>query len=241
MVRLPVSTPQVSTPEYISARALGITPLRLGSPQPDKQPSQPPIKKPIKKFSKACLAGLALTLGLVVTSCGTPQRAADEPSPAPVPEASAPPKQVETPSATDTAKEPVVGAQPDGQAVPDKEPDAAAEMVTVLVYTIDDQCNDFVEQSVQVPSDVAITDAVGKAMGAVDYNAFKVESYQVDINGGTATVDMALAPGSERQFASLSSCEQRALFGSVEETLLNNPDWNVTAVKFTNQGKEIVL
>jgi hypothetical protein len=239
MVWLPVSTPPVSTPEYISARALEIAHLKSGSSKPSEKPSEKSSKKPINKLSKICLTGLALSL--VLTGCGTPQKTAEESSPAPLPEASAPPKQVDTPPATDTDKAPATGAQPDGQAAPDKEPDAAAEMVTVSVYTIDDQCNDFVEQSVQVPSDVAITDAVGKAMGAVDYNAFKVESYQVDINGNTATVDMALAPGSERQFASLSSCEQRALFGSVEETLLNNPDWNVTAVKFTNQGQEIVL
>ncbi len=73
---------------------------------------------------------------------------------------------------------------------------------------------------------------------AVDYNAFKLESYQVNINGSTATVDMQLAPSSQRQFVSLSSCEQRALFGSVEKTLLNNADWNVSAVKFTSNGKK---
>ena len=78
-------------------------------------------------------------------------------------------------------------------------------------------------------------------MSAGDLNAFKLDGYQVNIDGNTAIVDMRLAPGSQRQFVSLSSCEQRMLFGSVEETLLNNADWDVDAVKFTNAGKELVL
>ena len=149
------------------------------------------------------------------------------------------PKQSEPP----VAEEPVkasVAAQPDGE-MTGKPPGTSSEMVNVAVYTIDDQCNDFVEKTVRLPSDKAMAEAVGQAMGAVDYNAFKLEGYQVSVNGTTAVVDMKLSPGSERKFVSLSSCEQRALFGSVEETLLNNPDWDIKAVKFTNRGQEIVL
>jgi hypothetical protein len=98
-----------------------------------------------------------------------------------------------------------------------------------------------VAQTLQVHSNNAIDEAVGQAIESVDYNAFKLEGYQVSVNGGTATVDMKLSPSSERKFVSLSSCEQRALFGSIEETLLNNPGWNVENVKFTDSGKEIIL
>lgn len=191
------------------------------------------------KLTNTCVTGLALTLSLIVTGCATaPDKASVEPSPSPTPEAVETPKQTAPPTETPDKDQPVE-AQPDGQADGTKQPDG--EMVTVSVYTIDGQCNDFVEQAVQVPNEGAITEAVGKAMGAVEYNAFKLESYQVNINGSTATVDMQLAPSSQRQFVSLSSCEQRALFGSVEKTLLNNADWNITAVKFTNNGKEILL
>ena len=186
---------------------------------------------------------LALTLGLIVSGCATaPEQVVVEPTPQPAPIAvpkEEPPAAVEVPE----KKAPPVTAQPDIQVEGDKQPAAPAEseMVTVSVYTIDDQCNEFVEQAVQVPSDKAISEAVGKAMGAVEYNAFKLEGYQVNISGNTAIVDMQLSPSSERQFVSLSSCEQRALFGSVEETLINNADWDVNAVKFTNSGKELVL
>lgn len=180
------------------------------------------------------MASLALTLTLVIAGCATaPETVVVEP------DAEATPDAVETPKqAADSADKQPVSAQPDGQSDLDKQP---SEMVTVSVYSIDAQCNGFVEESIEVPGDQAISEAVGKAMSSVDYNAFKLAGYQVDVNGRTATVDMQLAPGSERQFVSLSSCEQRALFGSVEETLLNNDDWGVEAVKFTQGGKEILL
>ncbi len=183
------------------------------------------------------MASLALTLSLVVTSCATaPEEVVVEPEPKATPEAVETPKQANPPA--DSPDKSPASAQPDGSADPDKQP---SDMVTVSVYSIDDQCNNFVEESVQVPSDQAISEAVGKAMDSVDYNAFKLAGYQVKMNGRTAVVDMQLAPGSERQFVSLSSCEQRALFGSVEETLLNNDDWGVESVKFTQGGEEIVL
>lgn len=197
------------------------------------------------KVKKSCATSLALTLsltaGLIAGCASAPEQVVEEPAPKAAPPIEVPKE--EPPAAVGVPdKEPPVTAQPDGVRVEGKQPAATeGEMVTVSVYTIDDQCNDFVAETVQVPSDKAISEAVGKAMGAVEYNAFKLDSYQVNVTGNTAVVDMSLAPSSERQFVSLSSCEQRALFGSVEETLLNNPDWDVNAVKFTNGGKELIL
>ena len=195
------------------------------------------------QFGMRSVAGLALTLGLVVSGCApSPDTAVVEPAPE-----EAKPEVVETPKketpavgqAPDKGKKPIQ-AQPDGQA-DNAKPPTAEGMVTISVYTIDDQCNDFVEETVQVPSDAAIDNAVGKAMNSVEYNALKLGDYQVNVTGSTAIVDMQLAPGSERQFVSLASCEQRSLFGSIEETLTNNPDWNIDSVKFTEYGKDLVL
>jgi len=197
-----------------------------------------------RKSSRAYATGIALTLSLMMVGCATtaPEEVVEDPAVSPTPELSDPNKISEPPVATETpGKESPVEVQPNGSGASQKQPAASDEMVTVLVYTIDDQCDAFVEESVQVPSNQAMAEAVGKAMNSVDYNAFKLDGYQVNVNGSTAVVDMSLAPGSERQFVSLSSCEQRALFGSVEETLLNNPDWDVDSVKFTDGGKEIVL
>jgi hypothetical protein len=220
----------VRFPKYISACFLGLS---------SRQPSQQPLKASMT--GKSCVTGLALTLALIISGCATkaPEDVVVAPTPSPTP--IQPLKQDKPPTEADKPADDAVPAQPDGQAVPDKEPAASGEMVPVSVYTIDDQCNELVAQTVQVHSNNAIDEAVGQAIESMDYNAFKLEGYQVSVNGATATVDMKLSPSSERKFVSLSSCEQRALFGSIEETLLNNPDWNVENVKFTDGGKELIL
>ncbi|EDX85009.1 hypothetical protein S7335_2708 [Synechococcus sp. PCC 7335] len=189
-----------------------------------------------RQLSQTRTAGLALMLSLVFVGCASaPDTVTVDPEETPTAQIDPPSDEAQAPDKVQPNEAKPESTEADRQqATPD-------EMVTVSVYTIDDQCNEFVEQSVEVPSDQAIATAVGKAMGSVEYNAFKLAGYQVDINGSTAIVDMQLAPGSQRQFVSLSSCEQRALFGSVEETLLNNNDWDVEAVKFTTSGKELIL
>lgn len=220
----------VRLPAYTSENVSEMTPLTR-------------LQKRRARYVRASVAGFTLALSLIAAGCAPSSTTVVE-----EPKNTTSPSAVETPKATtspdegadSTKKEPVT-AQPDVQGDIKQPETGSGEMVTVSVYTIDDQCNDFVEQSVQVPSDQAMNEAIGKAMGAVDYNAFKLDGYQVNISGSTAIVDMKLAPGSERQFVSLSSCEQRALFGSVEKTLLDNADWNVDAVKFTDSGKELIL
>lgn len=219
----------VRLPAYTSENVSEMTPLtRL-----QKRRSRP---------MRASVAGFTLALSLIVSGCvPSSTTVVEEPAPTTNPSAVETPKAATPPAVEDPTKKDPVTAQPDVQGDIKQPENGSGEMVTVSVYTIDDQCNDFVEQSVQVPSDQAMNEAIGKAMGAVEYNAFKLDSYQVNISGSTAIVDMKLAPGSERQFVSLSSCEQRALFGSVEKTLLDNADWNVDAVKFTDSGKELIL
>ncbi|MGB3671740.1 MAG: hypothetical protein WA984_16630 [Phormidesmis sp.] len=194
-----------------------------------------------RKPAYSYVTGLALTLTVVVAGCATaPDKVVVEPSQSPEPVEL--PKQTPPPAALDpTTKDESVEAQPDNSDAAQKQPESAGDMVTVSVYTIDDQCNDFVAQPMQVPSDAPMREAVGKVMSETPLNAFKLDGYQVSLDGNTAVVDLRLAPGSERQFVSLSSCEQRSLFGGVEETLLNNDSWGVDSVKFTNSGKELML
>ena len=209
----------VRLPDYIQTRIAQLAPRKLSHPY---------------------AAGLALALTLAVSGCATsPDQAVVEPAPTATPETVVP-KQTPPAPIEDPASKPTE-ARPDGNNSEVKQPDPLTDMVTVSVYTIDDQCDAFVEQSMEVPRSVAMNEAVGKVVGDTQLSAFKLADYQVQVDGSTAIVDMRLAPGSERQFVSLSSCEQRSLFGGVEETLLNNPNWNVEAVKFTNAGKELLL
>lgn len=118
-----------------------------------------------------------------------------------------------------------------------------ANGTTVEIYMADSQCQELVPTEISVPEDKPMEAAVGEIIEKNASVDFEIASYRVNVNGGTgvATVDMRLAPDSKRQFVSLSSCEQFALFGSLNKTLTENPDWNIQEVKFTEQGEEILL
>lgn len=188
----------------------------------------------MKRLPKS-IFGLALGL-MLITSCAT--------SP-PVVESETKPTEPEQAEAPADSKAPVAEADKPTAAEPDAavEPEPGEDMTTVSIYVMDDMCNELVSETVQVERDQAPAQAIGKVLAAQDYNAFKISGYRVNIDqsSGTAVVDLRLASESQRKFVSLSSCEQRSLFGSLEETLLNNPDWQVDSVKFTERGEEIVL
>jgi len=70
---------------------------------------------------------------------------------------------------------------------------------------------------------------------------FKVKGYDVKLDNGVATVDIKVDPSSERRITSLSSCEQFALFKSIEATLTKNSSLDVYEVRFTQSGQEVYL
>jgi hypothetical protein len=113
--------------------------------------------------------------------------------------------------------------------------------LNVTLYTSDTQCQELVPQTVTVPAQQPVTAAVGKILEQRDNGDFSFSGYRVNIKNGVATVDLRLDPNSQRQIASLSSCEQFALFGSLRKTLTSNPQWGIKDVRFTEQGKEIIL
>jgi len=93
----------------------------------------------------------------------------------------------------------------------------------------------------QVPIDRPIEAAIGEVIKRQRSADFALAGYRLELKQGVATVDLRLAANTQRPMTSLSSCEQRSLFGSVKETLLKNSEWGITTVRFTNRGKEIVL
>lgn len=122
------------------------------------------------------------------------------------------------------------------------EPKAVSgKTVNVTLYTSDSQCQEFVPQKVTLPATQPITNAVGKIIQEQDTGDFNLSGYRVRVRNGVATVDLRLSPQSKRQFASLSSCEQFALFGSLRKTLTSNPQWKIKDVRFTEKGEDIVL
>lgn len=160
----------------------------------------------------------------------------------------APPSPVASQSAPSASETPTTPAQtnspsnsPSASATPPLSP-SATNTVSVKVYHVDDQCENLVPETVEVASDRPMAAAVGKVLEGQGNTDFKLTGYRVSVDGnGVATVDLRIAPDSPRQLISLSSCEQLSLFGSLEETLMQNPQWQIKSVQFTERGEKIVL
>lgn len=120
-------------------------------------------------------------------------------------------------------------------------PDPTGKTTNVTLYTSDIQCQALIPQQVAVPAAEPVTGAVGKIIAERDTADFDLSGYRVNVENGVATVDLRLSPQSKRQLVSLSSCEQFALFGSLRKTLTSNAEWNIKEVRFTEQGKDVVL
>ncbi|NEQ51506.1 MAG: sporulation/spore germination protein [Leptolyngbya sp. SIO3F4] len=191
------------------------------------------------RFPKVFL-GLFVAVGLTLAGCNgsVPNDVAEAPS-----------TSVETPTTEtengdttsgdldETGDKPPVEVQVNGPGAAD----ADTEMVAVSIYVMDDSCSKFQAESVEVPVDAAMTEAIGQVLERHSFESFKLSGYRVNVEDSKAIVDLRLAEDSERQFLSLSSCEQQGLFGGLEETLTQNPTWQVNQVEFTNRGQEITL
>lgn len=186
--------------------------------------------------------GLLVAVGLTVAGCnGTESTDVAAPPSTPVEEPVTETEKID--EDTIPATEPGDGDQPSVSAQSDgvNGADSDTEMVAVSIYVMDDSCSDFQAESVEVPADEAMTKAVGEVLDRHSFEAFELSGYRVNVEDSKATVDLRLAEESERQFLSLTSCEQQGLFGGLKETLLKNPTWQVNQVEFTNRGAEIVL
>ncbi|MEH2415773.1 sporulation/spore germination protein [Nostoc sp.] len=116
-----------------------------------------------------------------------------------------------------------------------------SKTTSVTIYTSDTQCQELIPEKVSVPAEKPVTNVVSKILEKRDTSDFSLSGYRVNIKNGIATVDLRISPESKRQIASLSSCEQFALFGSLRKTLTSNAQWNIKEVRFTERGEDIVL
>ncbi|MEH1836899.1 MAG: sporulation/spore germination protein [Nostoc sp.] len=118
---------------------------------------------------------------------------------------------------------------------------ATSKTTKVTLYTSDTQCQELIPEKVSVPAEEPVKNVVGKIIEKRDTSDLSLSGYRVNVKNGIATVDLRISPDSKRQIASLSSCEQFALFGSLRKTLTNNAQWNIKEVRFTERGEDIVL
>jgi hypothetical protein len=117
----------------------------------------------------------------------------------------------------------------------------APKTTNINLYQVDNQCQGLVAKKVAIAANNSVDQAVEKVLNQTDSADFNLAGYRVKVEPKTkiATIDLRLPPKSKRQFASLSNCEQLALFGSLRKTLTSNPQLNIKDVRFTNQGTKI--
>jgi Sporulation and spore germination len=167
--------------------------------------------------------------------------ASSTPSPSP---SSTPSPSDKPPSAADTTPETAASkpADKDSATTTDKVPTQqlaanSSQTQEVTVYQLDNQCEEFVAKKVTVPTQDAATTLVGKVLETSNSPDFKIDNYRIQVQNGTATIDLRLPPNAKRPFAAMSACEQRSLLGSLSKTLTENPKLKINAVRFTD-GKE---
>jgi hypothetical protein len=190
---------------------------------------------------------------LTLSSCQSAQtpKAAD-PSPPPSNIVSSPPIAKPTPSPSASPK--TQGQAPTGAPKPSEEPPinpfsetpttpfktATGNMGKSLnIYKADSQCNGLFPQKVEMPGAADANAAVGQVIANSNSPDFRVVNYRVNVENGTATVDLRLPADAKRPFSALSACEQLEFFGSMEKTLTSNPSLQVRSVRFRDGQKEL--
>ncbi len=121
----------------------------------------------------------------------------------------------------------------------------APNTMTVTLFTPTETCETFQGEERAIASDKAISQIVHTLLTTQTPNLldFELAGYRLrsDTNGNHVTIDFRRKPGAQRQFISLSMCEQLVLFGSLRKTLLENPTLHIDTVQFTEQGRPIEL
>ncbi|AFZ21150.1 germination protein [Allocoleopsis franciscana] len=197
---------------------------------------------PLRKYLAPLITGL-IVLSLSSCTSSPTNRQSDK--------ANSPTQEMgNVPSTTLSARSATTPAQPQVQTPVTRQPSnttgsiaQAKDTVTLTIYQADNQCQTLVPEKVAVPATRVVDTAVGEVLKQADSGDFDLAGYRVQVNSnsGVATVDFRLSPNSRRQFVSLSSCEQFALFGSLRKTLTTNSQLKIKNVRFTQQGQEIVI
>ncbi|MDC0831721.1 hypothetical protein CKA32_005661 [Geitlerinema sp. FC II] len=121
--------------------------------------------------------------------------------------------------------------------------DIEQDTVELTVYRPDLFCETLLPETVEVPRSNPLEGAVGHVLKDWARGEFRIAGYRTsrDAVTGTVTVDLRVAPDAPRQWTSLSTCEQFALFGSLRSTLTQNPRLQTQTVEFVSQGEPLAF
>jgi hypothetical protein len=198
------------------------------------------------KLPQRFLLALGLGVGILTVGAIAPPPSLTEAAPTPDPTAIHP-NFAQLPTAFTFADALLSAADSDRSPAAHAQPSSVneAELLTVTLYTPNATCDHYTSESKAIAPDQAIPQIVHALLTTQTANLldFELAGYRIvpGANGNTVNVDFRRKPNATRSFISLSICEQRVLFGSVRETLLQNPELGIDAVTFTEQGQPIVL
>ncbi len=113
--------------------------------------------------------------------------------------------------------------------------------IKVTIYKSDNLCEKYITETLEIPEKDSLDQTIGIILDQNSSRDFNIVGYRIKIDEKTsiATIDFRIDPQSQRQLISLSPCEQFALFGSLRQTLINNPQWKIKDLQFLQQGKNI--
>ena len=116
----------------------------------------------------------------------------------------------------------------------------APQATPITLSHLDEQCNNLVPEKAALPAQATVETVVGKVIANSNSPDFSMAGYRVTVADRVATIDLRLPPDAKRPFTAMSSCEQMALFGSLEKTLTSNAALQIQSVKFMDGQREIV-
>ena len=112
--------------------------------------------------------------------------------------------------------------------------------IPTTIYLPDPETYRLVPQTVSVDSDARVAGVVGQIINSYDGQDVGIEGYDVAVDQPNQIARVNFDISSERngrEFYSLSSANQVALFESIRETLLTNPDYQIDEIIFSANGE----
>lgn len=175
---------------------------------------------------------LLVVFSVLLSGCRSTPPQAVESSPSVTPSAQ---PQTQTKSATQAKSSP----KPKSSNPTRRPTKSASKTIPVNIFRLDNQCNKFVSEKVNVPANQPVTQAIAQVLKNIEGGDLELSGYRVKVASGVATIDFRVSPDSRRSLTSLSNCEQLALYGSLRRTLTGNAPLKIKSVRFTDRGRLI--
>lgn len=116
--------------------------------------------------------------------------------------------------------------------------------IPTTIYLPDPETYRLVPQTIPVDADAPVAGIVGQIISSYDGQDVGIEGYDVAVDQPNQIARVNFDVNSDRngrEFYSLSSANQVALFESIRETLLTNPDYQINEIIFSANGESFEI